>query len=91
MFKINFPKMSLASLPRTSSITLLLKQQLNTLKSSPQKVIISNRTIILTIVVCVVFANLVYKPLPDDFPQPWKYRLICFGADFLHVIVSITV
>jgi hypothetical protein len=31
----------------------------------------------------------VYQPLPDDFEQPWKYRLICFGADVANYFVKI--
>jgi hypothetical protein len=30
------------------------------------------------------------QPLPDDFEQPWKYRLICFGADMANYFVSFT-
>ena len=29
----------------------------------------------------------VNQPLPDDFEQPWKYRLICFGADITNYFV----
>ena len=33
----------------------------------------------LFIIGCVF--NKLNQPLPDDFEQPWKYRLICFGAE----------
>jgi hypothetical protein len=30
---------------------------------------------------------LVYQPLPDDFPQPWKYRFLSYGAGRIDQIV----
>lgn len=30
---------------------------------------------------------LVYQPLPEDFPQPWKYRFLSFGAHIFSKLV----
>ncbi|RNA00998.1 arylacetamide deacetylase-like 4 [Brachionus plicatilis] len=30
--------------------------------------------------------QLINQPLPDDFEQPWKYRLICFGAELSNIL-----
>jgi hypothetical protein len=52
----------------------------------------SSNTRALKIALCAIFFaflfNKIYQPLPDDFEQPWKYRLICFGADLANHIVS---
>lgn len=32
--------------------------------------------------------QLINQPLPDDFEQPWKYRLICFGAELSNILVN---
>ena len=48
--------------------------------------------ITILIVGLALFFNLIYKPLPDDFKQPWKYRLICFGnshSSYLLIIIII--
>jgi hypothetical protein len=49
----------------------------NTLKST---------TIIL--IGLALFINVIYQPLPENFDQPWKYRIICFGADISAYFVS---
>ena len=36
-----------------------------------------------------VFVGVIYKPLPVEFQQPWKYRLICFGAEFINYYVKL--
>ena len=68
-------------MPPSSSPTQII---LNTTKD---KMISNKRLLALTIIVAI-FAGVVYKPLPDDFPQPWKYRLICFGSNLLLTVVS---
>ncbi|CAF1217711.1 unnamed protein product, partial [Didymodactylos carnosus] len=35
----------------------------------------------------ILFIALIYQPLPQDFPQPWKYRVICFGSKLVTKIV----
>jgi hypothetical protein len=41
----------------------------------------SNNYLKLTVIIVglALFVNLIYKPLPDEFKQPWKYRMICAG------------
>lgn len=36
----------------------------------------------------VLAVALVYQPLPDDFPQPWKYRFLSFWAHLFSKIVG---
>jgi hypothetical protein len=38
------------------------------------------------LVVLSLIAVAVYQPLPDDFEQPWKYRIVCFGAVLLKYV-----
>lgn len=33
------------------------------------------------------FFQLIYQPLPENFEQPWKYRLICFGVEISNIFV----
>jgi hypothetical protein len=35
-----------------------------------------------------VFVSIIYKPLPNEFKQPWKYRFLCFGAEFINYYVK---
>ncbi|CAF0705640.1 unnamed protein product [Brachionus calyciflorus] len=30
------------------------------------------------------------QPLPEDFEQPWKYRLVCFGAELSNIFGYVT-
>ena len=49
----------------------------------------SNTTKLVVILISLAFSfQLMYQPLPDDFEQPWKYRLICFGAEISNIFVS---
>ena len=36
----------------------------------------------------VLLLGIAYQPLPNDFPQPWKYRLLSYGAQKIDQIVS---
>lgn len=36
----------------------------------------------------VLFFGIAYQPLPDDFPQPWKYRLLSYWAQRIDQIVG---
>lgn len=32
--------------------------------------------------------QIINQPLPEDFEQPWKYKLICFGAELSNLFVK---
>ena len=68
--------------------TKLQSTQLLDPKNTDNKKMTSSRRLIILVVLCAVFVGFTYKPLPENFPQPWKYRLICFGADLLTLAVS---
>lgn len=36
----------------------------------------------------VVLIGITYQPLPDDFPQPWKYRFLSYWAARIDQIVG---
>jgi hypothetical protein len=38
--------------------------------------------------VFIVFIGIAYQPLPDDFPQPWKYRFLSYWAQKIDQIVG---
>jgi hypothetical protein len=38
--------------------------------------------------VCIVFIGIAYQPLPEDFPQPWKYRFLSYWAQKIDQIVG---
>lgn len=38
------------------------------------------------VIVAGLVFQLINQPLPDDFEQPWKYRLICFGAELSNIL-----
>ena len=35
----------------------------------------------------ILLIGITYQPLPDDFPQPWKYRFLAYGARRIDQIV----
>ena len=35
----------------------------------------------------VLFVALMYQPLPEDFPQPWKYRFLSYSAFVISKLV----
>lgn len=43
--------------------------------------------VLLAVIVAAIFFQLIYQPLPDDFEQPWKYRIICFGVKLSNIFV----
>ena len=38
----------------------------------------------------VLFFGITYQPLPEDFPQPWKYRFLSYWAQKIDRIVCET-
>ncbi len=73
----------------TTAIVSQIDTQINnSFKINSNKLFFKRKFIIL-IALFAVFTCIIYKPLPNDFPQPIKYRLICFGADILTVVVSL--
>jgi hypothetical protein len=42
----------------------------------------------LIISVFIVLIGITYQPLPDDFPQPWKYRFLAYWAQKIDQIVG---
>lgn len=42
----------------------------------------------LIISVFIIFIGIAYQPLPEDFPQPWKYRLLSYWAQKIDEIVG---
>ncbi len=35
----------------------------------------------------ILLIGITYQPLPEDFPQPWKYRLLSYWAHRIDQIV----
>ncbi len=35
----------------------------------------------------ILLIGIAYQPLPEDFPQPWKYRLLSYWAHRIDQIV----
>ena len=73
------------SSPTPTEKTADFKIELLNLKK--KRKMISNKVLIVIVLLIAVFTGLIYKPLPEEFPQKWKYRLICFGADLLTPVV----
>jgi hypothetical protein len=49
----------------------------------------SRRHLLIIFSVAVLFVALIYQPLPEDFPQPWKYRFISFWCNIFVKIVCL--
>jgi len=50
---------------------------------------LSKEKIFLIIVsLSVLSIALVYQPLPENFPQPWKYRILSFWAHLFSKLVK---
>jgi hypothetical protein len=58
----------------------------NSSSSAATMKLLSRPRLLITLSLIVLFIALIYQPLPEDFPQPWKYRFISFWA---HVFVRI--
>ncbi len=44
--------------------------------------------LLLIISIFIVLIGITYQPLPDDFPQPWKYRFLAYWAQKIDQIVG---
>ena len=52
---------------------------------------VSKQTLFLVVVsLSVLGIALIYQPLPEGFPQPWKYRFLSFGAHIFSKLVRQT-
>jgi hypothetical protein len=50
---------------------------------------LSKEKIFLIIVsLSVLSIALIYQPLPENFPQPWKYRILSFWAHLFSKLVE---
>ncbi|CAF4592217.1 unnamed protein product, partial [Rotaria magnacalcarata] len=52
----------------------------NDINNVPVKSISKQKILLIIISLTVLSIALVYQPLPDNFPQPWKYRFLSFWA-----------
>lgn len=43
---------------------------------------------LLVVSLSVLSIALVYQPLPENFPQPWKYRVLSFWAHLFSKLVT---
>lgn len=39
----------------------------------------------------ILLIGIAYKPLPEGFPQPWKYRFLSYGAHHVDRIVRMDI
>lgn len=42
---------------------------------------------LLILSILIVLFGIAYQPLPDDFPEPWKYRFLSYWAEKIDQIV----
>lgn len=43
---------------------------------------------LLAVSLAVLLVAITYQPLPEDFPQPWKYRFLSYWAHRVDQLVS---
>lgn len=59
---------------------LLLFSMMNETNNLPNKSWSKQTLFLLLVSLTVLSVALVYQPLPENFPQPWKYRVLSFWA-----------
>lgn len=47
------------------------------------------KIVLIFILLLSLLISRIYQPLPDEFKQPWKYRLISFSSEIIHYFVNI--
>lgn len=61
---------------------------INELNNSNKKFLSKQKLFLIIVSLSVLSIALIYQPLPDDFPQPWKYRILSFFAHLFSKFVS---
>lgn len=59
----------------------------NEINDSSSKFLTKDKLLLLIVSISVLSVALVYQPLPDNFPQPWKYRVLSFWAHLFSKLV----
>jgi hypothetical protein len=55
--------------------------------NTPAKFMSKQKLFLIILSLSALTIALIYQPLPDNFPQPWKYRLLSFGAHVFSKLV----
>jgi hypothetical protein len=55
--------------------------------NSSKKFLSKQKLFFIVVSLAVLSVALVYQPLPENFPQPWKYRVLSFWAHVFSKLV----
>lgn len=69
---------------KTSTYTMTSINKTNTI---PEKSSSKQKILLIVISLSILSIALVYQPLPENFPQPWKYRVLSFLAHIFSKLV----